>query len=95
MCHSDSVLQIGEGWTYDMSGGGILFAPEKRVAAGCDVKRFIDWPAKLHDTTLITLVASELVVPTCGCSCAIRIVRHEGLTQGAGRAAGALAAAAE
>ena len=87
---SKAVQITGAGKTIDMSSGGILFTTKEPLAAGKLVELSVNWPARLHGTCLLQLVATGRVVRSNGSMAAVRIERYEFKT----RSASAMAASA-
>jgi hypothetical protein len=84
LVHRRRVVDSGFGRTIDLSSHGILFEAGRRLAAGRFLELSIAWPALLHDTAPMKLVASGRVIRTDGTLVAIRMTRHEFFTGGIG-----------
>jgi hypothetical protein len=76
------VLDTGMGRTLDLSSGGILFDPGRRMPEGLNVELSISWPVLLHDVAPLQLVVSGRIVRSRGNQTAVRMVQHEFRTVG-------------
>jgi c-di-GMP-binding flagellar brake protein YcgR len=87
---SKAVQVSGSGKTLDISSGGILFTTHERLLPGRLVEIAVNWPARLHGTCPLQLVATGRVVRSDEDTAAVRIERYEFKT----RASSAVAAGA-
>ena len=76
------VLEVGKGFTVDLSSGGILFEAERPLPIGLTVELLIDWPVLLHNVAPMRLLVTGKVVRTVGNRSAILAQQHEFRTQG-------------
>ena len=83
-----AVQMSGSGKTLDISSGGILFTTSERLQPGQRVEVAVNWPATLHGTCPLQLVATGRVVRSDNDTAAVRIERYEFRT----RASNAVAA---
>jgi c-di-GMP-binding flagellar brake protein YcgR len=84
---SKAVQVSGSGKTLDMSSGGILFTTSERLQPGRLVEIAVNWPARLHGTCPLQLVATGRVVRSDDDTAAVRIERYEFRTRSSGAAA--------
>jgi hypothetical protein len=77
------VLEVGRGFTVDLSSGGILFEAEHPLPVGLNVELLIDWPVLLHNVAPMRLLVTGKIVRGTGPRVAIQTVQHEFRTQGA------------
>jgi hypothetical protein len=77
------VLEVGRGYTVDLSSGGILFEAEHPLPVGLNVELLIDWPVLLHNVAPMRLLVTGKIVRNFGSRVAIQTVQHEFRTQGA------------
>ena len=81
---SKAVQVSGSGKTLDMSSGGILFTTSERLQPGRLVEIAVSWPARLHGTCPLQLVATGRVVRSDDDTAAVRIERYEFKTRSSG-----------
>jgi PilZ domain len=74
---SKAVQMNGSGKTLNISSGGILFTTSERLQPWQLVEVAVNWPATLHGTCLLQLVATGRVVRSDNDTAAIRIERYE------------------
>jgi hypothetical protein len=72
----------GFGKTLNMSGSGVLFTTESRLAPGESIELSVSWPALLNGVKPLKLVAQGLVVRTEENRAAITIEKYEFKTCG-------------
>jgi hypothetical protein len=84
---SKAVQVSGSGKTLDMSSGGILFTTSERLQPGRLVEIAVNWPARLHGTCPLQLVATGRVVRSDDDTAAVRIERYEFKTRSSGTVA--------
>lgn len=76
------VLEVGKGFTVDLSSGGILFEAEHPLPIGLNVELLIDWPVLLHNIAPMRLLVTGKIVRGTGNRIAIQTQQHEFRTQG-------------
>lgn len=77
-----SRLQVaGEGRTFNMSSGGVLFGVDQNLPAGAFVELSIQWPVLLQKATPLTLLIVGRVVRSDDRRVAIRTSRYEFITR--------------
>jgi PilZ domain len=74
---SKAVQVSGSGKTLDISSGGILFTTSERLQPGRLIEIAVNWPAMLHGTCPLQLVATGRVVRSDNDTAAVRIERYE------------------
>jgi hypothetical protein len=67
-----------------VSSSGLSFIADRPLSIGQKLDMSIDWPALLDRDVQLQLVASGVVVRTTGAVTALRLLRHEFRTRGAG-----------
>ena len=67
----------GSGKTLDISCGGILFTTSERLQPGQLVEVAVNWPAELHGTCPLQLVATGRVVRSDNHTAAVNIDSYE------------------
>jgi hypothetical protein len=82
LMHRRRVVDRGSGVTRDLSSHGILFEASRRLPTGHVLELSIAWPALLHGTTPMKLVALGRIVRSDGYLVAIRMTQHEFYTTG-------------
>jgi hypothetical protein len=81
------LLETGTGMTIDLSSGGVLFEPDRKLPTEGYVELSISWPVLLNDSLPMQLIVSGRVVRVAGERVAIQIEQHEFRTAGAAASA--------
>lgn len=71
----ESVTGLGK--TFNMSGRGVLFTTESRLAVGQQIELTVSWPARLNDVVPLKLVALGRVVRAEERQAAMAIGKYE------------------
>lgn len=58
----DTLGEMGQGKTVNMSSGGILFTTDHALARGARVEVEVEWPIKLNDRIPLKLVVQGKIV---------------------------------
>jgi hypothetical protein len=82
LVHRRRVLDSGTGRTRDISSHGILFETGRALPSGSHLEVAVAWPALLHGTAQMKLIADGHVVRSDQICTAIRMTRHEFRTAG-------------
>ena len=77
-------VESGSGRTIEVSSSGLSFIADRPLSIGQKLDISIDWPVLLDRDVQLQLVASGVVVRTTGAVTALRLLRHEFRTRGAG-----------
>jgi len=70
------VLDSGNGYTINLSSGGILFEAGRQMPAGVNVELSIIWPVLLHNVAPLQLLAYGRIVRAERGRAAIRMTQH-------------------
>ena len=76
------VLETGNGYTVDLSSGGILFEAGRQLPVGFHLEISISWPIMLHSVSPLQLVVKAKIVRSEDGRTAVRILQHEFRTAG-------------
>jgi hypothetical protein len=70
-------LDAGEGWTLNLSSGGMQIETGKPLPVGFQLNLSISWPVLLHNVSPLQLTVSGHIARSEGGLTAIRISTHE------------------
>jgi hypothetical protein len=82
--HGLERIGTGNGRIVDFSSSGVRFVSDNPLAPGIRAELSVDWPSAVDGRVQLQLVASGSVVWTRGTETALKILRHEFRTRGAG-----------
>jgi hypothetical protein len=66
----------GTGQVVDVGSSGARFVADRNLAVGRSVEIAIDWPMRLDGSIPLRLIATGVVIRTCGTETAMKFDRH-------------------